>query len=191
MPYRVVSPDRKLYLVDSEDDLKAVGERYKLTSKQIGNIRQLLGWAGVGNHNGDRNDRSMRAEAENFMLLHNIHWLRHDDGTEYVPLVGKPQHMFDNVVKPRLDIKIGSRASLNNLLNGAKGGDAGGRKKHLPGLLREPEGGWVALVGCGASRRSGPRFVGPWPAESSVVHSPLERPPSFAKGVSSAGVPSN
>ena len=120
MPYRVVSPDRKLYLVDSEDDLKAVGERYKLTSKQIGNIRQLLGWAGVGNHNGDRNDRSMRAEAENFMLLHNIHWLRHDDGTEYVPLVGKPQHMFDNVVKPRLDIKIGSKASLNNLLNGAK-----------------------------------------------------------------------
>ena len=59
MPYRVVSPDRKLYLVDSEDDLKAVGERYKLTSKQIGNIRQLLGWAGVGNHR--QNAAALRA----------------------------------------------------------------------------------------------------------------------------------
>ena len=47
----------------------------------------------MGNHNGDRNDRSMRAEAENFMLLHNIYWLKHDNGTEYVPLVGKLQHM--------------------------------------------------------------------------------------------------
>ena len=40
----------------------------------------------------------------------------------------------------------------------------------------------MVLVECGASRRAGPRFVGRWPAESSVVHPPLEPPPSFAVG---------
>ena len=34
--------------------------------------------------------------------------MKHDDGTEYVPLVGKPQHMFDSVVTPRADMKFGS-----------------------------------------------------------------------------------
>ena len=49
MPYRLVSPDRKLYLVDNEEDLKGVGKLYGLTSKQLGNVRQLLSWTGVGN----------------------------------------------------------------------------------------------------------------------------------------------
>ena len=120
MPHRLVSPDRKLFLVDNEHDLQAVGQRYKLKADQIRNLRQLLGWTGVGNHSGDRNDRTGSSQRENFMMLHNIYWLKHDDGTEYVPLVGKVQHMFDTVVGPRLDIKIGSKASLNNLLNGAK-----------------------------------------------------------------------
>ena len=90
MTLRLVSPDRKLFLMADEDDLKAVAELYKLTSKQKGNIRQLLGWVSVGNRSGDRNDRAERKESENFMLFHNIYWLKHDDGTEYVPLVGKP-----------------------------------------------------------------------------------------------------
>ena len=103
MTLRLVSPDRKLFLMADEDDLKAVAELYKLTSKQKGNIRQLLGWVSVGNRSGDRNDRAERKESENFMLFHSIYWLKHDDGTEYVPLVGKPQHMFDSVVTPRAD----------------------------------------------------------------------------------------
>ena len=76
MPYRLVSPDRKLYLVDNEEDLKAVGKLYGLTSKQLGNVRQLLSWTGVGNHSGDRNDLTERKEAENFQLLSRVHWLK-------------------------------------------------------------------------------------------------------------------
>ena len=64
MPYRLVSPDRKLYLVDNEEDLKGVGKLYGLTSKQLGNVRQLLSWTVVGNHSGDHNDRTERKEAE-------------------------------------------------------------------------------------------------------------------------------
>ena len=72
MTLRLVSPDRKLFLVGTEDDLKAVGDLYNLTPKQRGNIRQLLGWTGVGNCRGDRNDRTVRYESESFMLLENI-----------------------------------------------------------------------------------------------------------------------
>ena len=54
------------------------------------------------------------------MLFHNIYWLKHDDGTEYVPLVGKPQHMFDSVVTPRADMKFGSKESMSKLLNGSR-----------------------------------------------------------------------
>ena len=120
MTLRLVSPDRKLFLMADEDDLKAVAELYKLTSKQKGNIRQLLGWVSVGNRSGDRNDRAERKESENFMLFHNIYWLKHDDGTEYVPLVGKPQHMFDSMVTPRADMKFGSKESMSKLLNGSR-----------------------------------------------------------------------
>ena len=119
MPYRLVSPDRKLYLVDNEHDLKAVGKLYGLTSPQIRNVRQLLGWTGVGNHSGDRNDRTERKEAENFQLLSQIHWLKRDDASELVPVVGKPPHIWKSVVTPHPDMKFAYK-SLLNLLNGAK-----------------------------------------------------------------------
>ena len=41
MPYRLVSPDRKLYLVDNEEDLKAVGKLYGLTSNA--STKQIFG----------------------------------------------------------------------------------------------------------------------------------------------------
>ena len=34
------------------------------------------------------------------MLFHSVTWLKQDDGTEYVPLVGKLEHMFNSVVTP-------------------------------------------------------------------------------------------
>ena len=30
------------------------------------------------------------------MLFHSVICLKHDDRTEYVPLVGKPEHIFDS-----------------------------------------------------------------------------------------------
>ena len=131
MPYRLVSPDRKLFLVDGEGDLKAVAELYKLTSKQLGNIRQLLGEAGVGNGRGDRNDRNERKKANNWVLFHEVSWLKHDNGTEYVPLVGGLDHKF-SVVAARPDMNIGSMGSLKNLLNGSRQQIRGWRKVPPP-----------------------------------------------------------
>ena len=132
MTRRLVSPDRKVFLVAEEEDLKAVGKLYNLTPKKLGNVRQLLGWTTVGNGRGDRNDRRERKEGENFMLFENVAWLKHDHGTEYVPLVGKLVHMFDSVVTPRSDMHIGSKESLGNLLRGAKMQIGGWRKVPPP-----------------------------------------------------------
>ena len=120
MAERLVSPDRRLFLIRDNADLEALAELHSMTKSQKGNIKQLLGWNLMGNHTGDRNDRNERKEAANWMLLHNVTWLKHDNGTEYVPLVGKPQHMFDSVVAARSDMNIASKASLRNLLNGSK-----------------------------------------------------------------------
>ena len=54
------------------------------------------------------------------MLFHSVTWLKQDDGTEYVPLVGKLEHMFNSVVTPRSDMNFGSKGSMRNLLNGSK-----------------------------------------------------------------------
>ena len=97
MAERLVSPDRKLFLVAGEGDLRAVAELYNLTrGKQKGSIWQLLGC----NRSSDHNDRTERKVSENFMLLHSVIWLRQDDCTEYVPLVGKLEQMFNSVVTP-------------------------------------------------------------------------------------------
>ena len=99
MPYRLVSPDLRLWFIDDDEglkpDLKPIRALYGLTAAQTANVRQLLNGR-VGNGRGDRNDRTERKEAANFMLLHNVSWLKHDNGTEYVPLVGKPEHIFDS-----------------------------------------------------------------------------------------------
>ena len=108
MTLRLVSPDRKLFLMADEDDLKAVAELYKLTSKQKGNIRHCsagLVWATAA---ATAMTALSAKRSENPQHLR----LKHDDGTEYVPLVGKPQHMFDSVVTPRADMKFGSKEAL-------------------------------------------------------------------------------
>jgi hypothetical protein len=63
----------------------------------------------VGNRSGDHNDRTERKVSENFMLFHSVIWLRQDDCTEYVPLVGKLEQMFNSVVTPSSDVNFGSR----------------------------------------------------------------------------------
>ena len=110
MTLRLVSADRKLFLMADEDDLKSVAELYKLTSKQKGNIRHCsagLVWATAA-ASAYCNDRAERKEVGELHAVPQYLRLKHDDGTEYVPLVGKPQHMFDSVVTPRADMKFGS-----------------------------------------------------------------------------------
>ena len=106
MAERLVSPDRKLFLVAGEGDLRAVAELYNLTrGKQKGSIWQLLGC----NRSGDHNDRTERKVSENFTLFHSVIWLKQDDCTEYVPLVDKLEQMFNSVVTPSSDVNFGSR----------------------------------------------------------------------------------
>ena len=109
MTERLVSPDLRLWFIADNEDLKPIKALYGLSKSQKGNIRQLLGWNGVGNGRGDGNDRTERKEAASWMLLDNVIWLKHDNGTEYVPLVGKPDHMFNSVVTPSSDVNFGSR----------------------------------------------------------------------------------
>ena len=106
MAERLVSPDRRLFLIRDNADLEALAELHSMTKSQKGNIKQLLGWNLVGNHTGDRNDRNERKEAANWMLLHNVTWLKHDNGTEYVPLVGKPQHRKRRAKRKRTIVAI-------------------------------------------------------------------------------------
>ena len=57
MTGRLVSPDRRLFLMRDDADLDALAELYSLTKSHKGNIKQLLGWKNVGNGRGDRNLR--------------------------------------------------------------------------------------------------------------------------------------
>ena len=82
---RVATPDRKVRIIESEADLKALQTEYKLSSTLVANMRQLLSWTGVGNGQGDDNDRDDRGKADNFQLLRRMSWLRRDGSTEYVP----------------------------------------------------------------------------------------------------------
>ena len=73
MTLRLVSPDRKLFLMADDDDLKAVAELYKLTSKQKGNIRHCsagLVWATAA---ATAMTALSAKRSENFMLFHNIY----------------------------------------------------------------------------------------------------------------------
>ena len=45
-------------------------------------------------------------EKANWQRLESVIWLKHDRGTELVPLVGKLSHMFDSVVQPRSDMNM-------------------------------------------------------------------------------------
>ena len=119
MTERLVSPDLRLWFIADNEDLKPIKALYGLSKSQKGNIKQLLGWKNVGNGRGDRNGRDERKKAKNWVLFHSVSWLKHDDGTEYVPLVCNLDHKF-SVVAGRPDKYIGSMGSLRNLLNGLK-----------------------------------------------------------------------
>ena len=127
---RLCAPDRVLHLIEyqDEDHLKALQKQYNLSAETVRNLRQLLGWTRVGTAKGGRNDRAERFEADNWQIVYaaaeltsskTVQWLRHDIGSELVPLVGKLKHKFDTVVSLRPDMRM-SPGSLKNLLNGSK-----------------------------------------------------------------------
>jgi hypothetical protein len=151
MTERLVSPDRRLFLIRDNADLEALAKLYSMSKSQKGNIKQLLGWNLVGNHTGDRNDRDERKNAKNWVLFNNVSWLKHDEGTEYVPLVGRLDHKF-RVVAARPDMNIGSMGSLKNLLNGQKEQIAGWRTVRPPPQAWSLENGssLVGLQACAA-----------------------------------------
>ena len=68
----LVSPERILHHVreqedGGEQDLKALIPRgTEKRAQLLKNLRQLLGWTGVGNSTGDANDRNDRKETANW-----------------------------------------------------------------------------------------------------------------------------
>ena len=127
MPQRLVSPDLKLYIVAGPEALRDLVKVLKLGWVLGGNLQQLCGWAEVG---ADRTDRK---EAGNWQLLESVRWLKHDNGNEIVPVVGKYSHMFKSVVQLRADMDF-PQSSLEKLLRR--------RFEHLKGwrLVEEPAG---------------------------------------------------
>ena len=83
----------------------------------LGNLRQLLGWSGVGNSTGDKNDRTDRKDASNWQHLTDIRWLQQDGKAELVPVVGKYPHIYKTVVQPHPDMAF-DQGQLKNLLLG-------------------------------------------------------------------------
>ena len=81
-----------------EGDLRAAAELYNLTrqtERQHSAAAWRLAWATAAAT--PLYGRTERKVSENFMLLHSVIWLRQDDCTEYVPLVGKLEQMFNSV----------------------------------------------------------------------------------------------
>ena len=127
MPQRLVSPNLKLYIVAGPEALRDLVKVLKLGWVLGGNLQQLCGWAEVG---ADRTDRK---ETSNWQLLESVRWLKHDNGNEIVPVVGKYSHMFKSVVQLRADMDF-PQPSLEKLLRR--------RFEHLKGwrLVEEPAG---------------------------------------------------
>jgi hypothetical protein len=164
MTERLVSPDLRLWFIADNEDLKPIKALYGLSKSQKGNIKQLLGWKNVGNGRGDRNGRDERKKAKNWVLFHSVSWLKHDDGTEYVPLVCNLDHKF-SVVAGRPDKYIGSMGSLRNLLNGLKAHIGrwrkGGRERCTSQLHKTPSQIALLALCCKNSSAGAGQIVAP------------------------------
>ena len=88
-------------------------------------------------HVPHRNGWLVAEESENFMLFHSVICLKHDDRTEYVPLVAKPEHIFDSGHAPS-DMNFGCKWSMRNLLNGSKAHIGRGKRGSVNGALHNP-----------------------------------------------------
>ena len=57
---KLVSPERIVYHVESLEALDELAKSLKLGNSLKGNLKQLCGWAKVGNGRSDLNDRDVR-----------------------------------------------------------------------------------------------------------------------------------
>ena len=115
---KLVSPDRRLYVVTTEAELQKIVPQAERTAKAekarrelLKNLRQLLGWTAVGNCNGDKDDRRERKMAGNWQPLVFVTWIKHDNAAEIVPLVGSHSHKYKTVVMCRIPRCTSTRPS--------------------------------------------------------------------------------
>ena len=95
---KLVSPQGILYLVDDRHVLVELVNRLQLNYKLAGNLRQLCQYDRVGT------DRKQRYDAAGWKLLHTIPWLRRDGCNERIPVVGKVDDFYINIVQKRDDM---------------------------------------------------------------------------------------
>ena len=149
---RLVSPERRLYIVTNEVELQSAvpeapaGKARTARTALISNLRQMLEWTSVGNSSGDINDRSERKKAGNWQPLGGVHWLKHDDGPEIVPLVGSSGHKYKTVVEPHPSMQFNKR-KMENLLNTSTSHADGWRLVSAPGQVYALGNG-ESLVDC-------------------------------------------
>ena len=116
---RLVSPTRVLHLLDAhaergEPALQRIAKIYGLDAVDVGNLRQLLGWVGVGEK------RKPRGKSGGFELFsEDTRVLKHDERSELVLLAGTVNHIYETVVVPHPHMDFAER-SLKNLLNKSK-----------------------------------------------------------------------
>ena len=119
---RLVSPMRIVHFVPAERSrgepvLQALGAKYRLDVNDICNLRQLIGWVNCGERQGV--PVKGRGRSGNWQLLEAVRYLKHDEGSEIVPIIGTNEHIFKTVVLPHPCMNF-ERGSLNNLLAGSK-----------------------------------------------------------------------
>ena len=84
---KLVSPTRVVHYIDEdrtrgEQQLKVLQSLYKLDVVDMGNLRQLLGWVGVGAHRS-----TPRKKTGEWQLLEGVRWLQHTKSKEPVLLL--------------------------------------------------------------------------------------------------------
>ena len=117
----LVSPERLLFRVADADALKALVlermpdpspdeyeanifalERARLLEKRKHLIHNLNALCGFGN----KQPRDKMHQIDDWQLLEKVTWLYKKGSTELVPLVGRPEHRFDSVLRPREDVSF-------------------------------------------------------------------------------------
>ena len=115
------SPDRLIHRVADADALRALVkarfpepspddyeaniyalERARLLRKRTHLIHNLNALCGFGNEP----PREKMHQIDDWQLLEKVTWLHKKGCTELVPLVGRPEHRFESVLKPRADVSF-------------------------------------------------------------------------------------
>ena len=109
-PWHLVEPPSTLYIVSTEDDLKAIASMQPKPSQFLKNIKQLVGLS-LAPH-------GKRMECEGWMFLDEIKWIKKDGDQEYVPVVQSALDVFMKEVALKRNDMSFPESALRKLITG-------------------------------------------------------------------------